>query len=77
MRDSTFDSATYYFAKAVELYPDDYAVQYNLGHCAMLSFEQNGNTADLLTAREHFAEVLRLKPNDATMRARLEPIIGR
>ncbi len=77
MRDSTFDSASYYFEKAARLYPDDYAVQYNLGHCAMLSFEQNGNPADLQKSREHFAEVLRLKPDDPALRARLEAVIGR
>lgn len=77
MRDSTFDSASYYFEQAVAAYPDDYAVQYNLGHCAMMSFEQNGNAADFEKARKHFAEVLRLRPNDPALRARLEPIIKR
>ncbi len=77
MRDSTYDSAIVYFGRATETYPDDFAVRYNYGHCAAMLFQQTGNPADWNTAREQFAEVLRLRPNDPALRAQLEPFLSR
>ena len=77
MRDSTFDSASVYFAKAARLYPDDFAVHFNLAHCEMMLFEQTQNVAHFQNAQAHFREVLRLKPEDPAMRARLEPLLKR
>lgn len=77
MRDSTFDSASLYFEKALDIFPDDYATQQRLGHCEMVLFEQTGNVTHMQKAQKHFREVLRLRPNDPALRASLEPIVGR
>jgi len=77
MRDSTFDSASLYFEKALDVYPDDYATQHRLGHCEMILFEQTGDITHMQKAQRRFREVLRLRPDDPALRASLELIIGR
>ncbi len=77
MRDSTFDSASLYFEKAIEQYPSDYTTLRRLIHCEMTLYEQNKDGLYLRKAQEHAGELLRLVPNDPTIRAQLAPIIGR
>jgi len=77
MRDSTFDSASYYFEKAVERYPDDYALHLKAAHCQMMSFEKDRNATRYQRAQQHYLDVLRLQPNDPALRSQLEPMIRR
>jgi len=77
MRDSTFDSASYYFERAVERYPDDYALHLKAAHCQMMSFEKDRNAVRFQRAQQHYKDVLRLRPNDPALRSQLEPMIRR